>query len=64
MKKNGHRRNLLAYLRQKDIPRYRELISSWSSSLMTRKILILLGFFWFFVKSCGKIVSPYKASNC
>ena len=28
MKKIGHRRNLLAYLRQKDIPRYRELISS------------------------------------
>ena len=28
MKKIGRRRNLLAYLRQKDIPRYRELISS------------------------------------
>ena len=28
LKKIGHRRNLLRYLRQKDIPRYRELISS------------------------------------
>ena len=28
MNEIGHRRNLLAYLRQKDIPRYRELISS------------------------------------
>ena len=27
MKKIGHRRNLLAYLRENDIPRYRELIS-------------------------------------
>ncbi|WP_373816965.1 30S ribosomal protein S15, partial [Jeotgalibaca porci] len=26
MKKVGHRRNLLAYLRNKDVPRYRELI--------------------------------------
>ncbi len=28
MKKVGHRRNLLAYLRKKDIQRYRELIQS------------------------------------
>ena len=28
MKKVGHRRNLLAYLRQKDVQRYRELIQS------------------------------------
>ena len=28
MKKIGHRRNLLAYLRRKDVNRYRELISS------------------------------------
>jgi small subunit ribosomal protein S15 len=28
MKKIGHRRNLLAYLRKKDVKRYRELISS------------------------------------
>jgi small subunit ribosomal protein S15 len=28
MKKIGHRRNLLAYLRNKDVKRYRELISS------------------------------------
>ncbi|MBG9988514.1 30S ribosomal protein S15 [Aerococcaceae bacterium DSM 111176] len=27
MKKIGHRRNLLAYLRNKDVARYRELIS-------------------------------------
>ncbi|MBG9982234.1 30S ribosomal protein S15 [Aerococcaceae bacterium DSM 111020] len=27
MKKIGHRRNLLAYLRDKDVSRYRELIS-------------------------------------
>ncbi len=27
MKKIGHRRNLLAYLREKDVARYRELIS-------------------------------------
>lgn len=27
MKKIGHRRNLLAYLRNKDVKRYRELIS-------------------------------------
>ena len=26
MKKIGHRRNLLAYLRKKDVQRYRELI--------------------------------------
>lgn len=26
MKKIGHRRNLLAYLRENDVPRYRELI--------------------------------------
>ncbi len=26
MKKVGHRRNLLAYLRNKDVPRYRDLI--------------------------------------
>lgn len=26
MKKIGHRRNLLTYLRHKDVPRYRELI--------------------------------------
>ena len=28
MKKIGHRRNLLAYLRNKDVQRYRELIKS------------------------------------
>ncbi|MGF1944922.1 30S ribosomal protein S15 [Enterococcus casseliflavus] len=28
MKKVGHRRNLLAYLRQKDVQRYRELIQA------------------------------------
>ncbi|MFD1125626.1 30S ribosomal protein S15 [Lentilactobacillus raoultii] len=28
MKKIGHRRNLLAYLRNKDVTRYRELIKS------------------------------------
>ncbi|GHP15066.1 30S ribosomal protein S15 [Lentilactobacillus fungorum] len=28
MKKIGHRRNLLAYLRNKDVARYRELIQS------------------------------------
>ncbi|MCZ0717213.1 30S ribosomal protein S15 [Aerococcus kribbianus] len=28
MKKVGHRRNLLAYLRNKDVQRYRELIKS------------------------------------
>jgi small subunit ribosomal protein S15 len=28
MKKIGHRRNLLAYLRNKDVQRYRELIAS------------------------------------
>ena len=28
MKKVGHRRNLFAYLRQKDVQRYRELIQS------------------------------------
>ena len=28
MKKVGHRRNLLAYLRNKDVPRYRELIKA------------------------------------
>lgn len=28
MKKVGHRRNLLAYLRNKDVQRYRELIQS------------------------------------
>ena len=28
MKKIGHRRNLLGYLREKDVQRYRELISS------------------------------------
>ncbi|MHA8109979.1 30S ribosomal protein S15 [Lactobacillaceae bacterium Melli_B4] len=28
MKKIGHRRNLLAYLRNKDVQRYRELINS------------------------------------
>ena len=28
MKKIGHRRNLLAYLREKDVQRYRELIAS------------------------------------
>ena len=28
MKKIGHRRNLLAYLRQKDVQRYRELIQA------------------------------------
>jgi small subunit ribosomal protein S15 len=28
MKKIGHRRNLLAYLRKKDVQRYRELIAS------------------------------------
>ncbi|GAK47249.1 30S ribosomal protein S15 [Secundilactobacillus oryzae JCM 18671] len=28
MKKIGHRRNLLAYLRSKDVQRYRELINS------------------------------------
>lgn len=28
MKKIGHRRNLLAYLRNKDVPRYRELINA------------------------------------
>ena len=28
MKKIGHRRNLLAYLRRTDVNRYRELISS------------------------------------
>ncbi|SFH60948.1 30S ribosomal protein S15 [Pisciglobus halotolerans] len=28
MKKIGHRRNLLAYLRNKDVTRYRELIQS------------------------------------
>ena len=28
MKKIGHRRNLLGYLREKDVQRYRELIAS------------------------------------
>ena len=28
VKKSGHRRNLLAYLRRKDVNRYRELIQS------------------------------------
>jgi small subunit ribosomal protein S15 len=28
MKKIGHRRNLLAYLREKDVQRYRELIAA------------------------------------
>ena len=28
MKKIGHRRNLLAYLRKKDVTRYRNLIQS------------------------------------